>query len=70
MSDLKFSTAFVKALEVLFVVHLFQSHMFGLSLGFSNKSLGVSLSLRFYHLPPLSRSGKDTVKEVALDAPK
>ena len=30
-----------------------KSHMFGLGLGFSNKGLGVSASLGFYHSPPL-----------------
>ena len=53
-SDLDILTAFAKSLEVSFIVHLLQSSMFGLNLGFSNKGLGSSsVSLGFYHLPPL-----------------
>ena len=52
LSDLEISTAFAKSLEVSFIVHLFRSRSLAclVGLGFSNKGLGISASLGFYHL--------------------
>lgn len=48
LSDLEVSTAVVKSLVHNAFISVLKSPMFGLSLGFSYKGLGVSTSLGFY----------------------